>query len=90
VEIEISKHFMRDVNKISDKRIQKKIQEVLVCVRSAVDLSDIKNLGEMSGYAGFYRIKFDYRYRIGIYLERDTVKFLRAGSREGVYKRFPS
>lgn len=89
MEIEISKHFMRDVNKISDKRIQKKIQEVLICVRNAVDFSEVPNLGEMSGYAGFFRIKFDYRYRIGIYLEGDTVKFLRAGSREGFYKRFP-
>jgi len=89
VDIEISKHFMRNVNKISDKRIRKKIQEVLICVRSAVDLSEIKNLGEISGYVGFYRIKFDYRYRIGIYLEGDTVKFLCAGSREGFYKRFP-
>jgi len=43
----------------------------------------------MSGYPNFYRLKFDYRYRIGIFLENETIQFLRVGSRESFYKKFP-
>ena len=52
-------------------------------------LTELANLEELSGFSGFYRIKFDYRYRIGIYYEKDTIQFLRVGSRESFYKKFP-
>jgi len=89
VEIEISKRFVRDTQKITDKRILSKIQKILCEAKNAEVLADFKNLEEMAGSSGFYRIKFDYRYRIGIYFSGDKVQFLRVGSRENFYKKFP-
>ncbi len=43
----------------------------------------------MTGHPNFYRIKFDYRYRMGVYLDKDTVQFLRVGARGDFYKTFP-
>ena len=51
--------------------------------------SDIVNLTELTGYPNFYRIKFNYRYRIGIYFDGEAIEFLRVGTREDFYKRFP-
>ncbi len=87
--IEISKSFVKDTQKITDKRILEKIQKILLESKQIGSLTELANLEELSGFSGFYRIKFDYRYRIGIYYEKDTIQFLRVGSRESFYKKFP-
>jgi mRNA interferase RelE/StbE len=89
MKIQISKRFVKDTQKITDKRILEKIQQVIMQVKQAEALANISDLEEMSGFPGFYRIKFDYRYRIGIYCENDIIQFLRVGHREGFYKKFP-
>ncbi|MEI6746821.1 MAG: type II toxin-antitoxin system RelE/ParE family toxin [Methylococcaceae bacterium] len=89
MKIEITKRFVKDTQKIADKRILLKIQQVLLEAQKIENLICMNDLEEMSGYPNFYRIKFDYRYRIGIYFENETVQFLRVGSRESFYKKFP-
>lgn len=89
MKIEISKRFVKDTEKISDKRILEKIQQVLSLAVHVKKLNDLADLEEMSGFPNFYRIKFDYRYRIGIYCDLETIQFLRVGSRESFYKKFP-
>jgi len=87
--IQISKHFVKDTQSIKDKRILNKIQQVLLQAQTADDLTNLDNLEEISGYQNYYRIKFDYRYRIGIFYTGESIEFLRVGSREDFYKRFP-
>ncbi len=89
MKIEISKRFVKDAQKITDKRVLAKIKQVLVEAQQVDSLVALNDLEEMSGYPDFYRVKFDYRYRIGIYCEGDIIKFLRVGSRESFYKKFP-
>ncbi|MFI3217396.1 MAG: type II toxin-antitoxin system RelE/ParE family toxin [Methylococcales bacterium] len=89
MKIEITKRFVKDTQKITDKRILLKIQQVLLDAQKIESLISMSDLEEMSGYPNFYRIKFDYRYRIGIYVDNQTIQFLRVGSRESFYKKFP-
>jgi mRNA-degrading endonuclease RelE of RelBE toxin-antitoxin system len=89
MKIEISKRFVKDTLKITDKRILAKIQLVLLEAQQVEGIIFLSNLEEMTGYPNFYRVKFDYRYRIGIYCEGGTIQFLRVGSRESFYKKFP-
>ncbi len=89
MKIKISKRFEKEALAINDKRIKEKIQQVLIQAQVIESLSSIDNLEEMSGYPHYYRIKFDYRYRIGIYCDGEVIEFLRVGSREGFYKKFP-
>jgi len=89
MKIEISKRFVKDTQKITDKQILAKIQQILLEAGQIKNLTDLNDLEEMSGFPNFYRIKFDYRYRIGIYCEQETIQFLRVGSRESFYKKFP-
>ena len=58
-------------------------------VETIQSISDIAGIEEMTGHPNFYRIKFDYRYRIGVYLDEDVVQFLRVGARGDFYKKFP-
>jgi len=89
MKIEISKRFVKDTQKITDKRILIKIQQVLLEASQVEALANLSDLEEMSGFSGFYRIKFDYRYRIGLYYENGIIQFLRVGARESFYKKFP-
>lgn len=87
--IEISKRFVKDTQKITDKRILAKIQQVILEAQQVESIIDLAELEEMTGYPNFYRVKFDYRYRLGLYCEGETIEFLRVGSRESFYKKFP-
>lgn len=89
MKLKISKRFVKDSEKITDKRLLAKLQQVLIEASQAENLSDIANITELSGYPNYYRIKFDYRYRIGLYFDSDVLEFLRIGTREDFYKRFP-
>jgi mRNA interferase RelE/StbE len=89
MKVKISKRFVKDTQKITDRRILAKIRQILVEANIAQSLVELPNLTEMSGYPNYFRIKFDYRYRIGIYSDGEYVEFLRVGTREDFYKRFP-
>ena len=89
MKIQISKRFSKDTQKITDKRILAKIKQVIIEASQAESLVNISDLEEMSGFPNYYRVKFDYRYRIGIYCENELIQFLRVDNREGFYKEFP-
>ena len=89
MKIQISKRFAKDTQKITDKRILAKVQQVIIEASQAERLVNISDLEEISGFPNYYRVKFDYRYRIGIYCENELIQFLRVDNREGFYKKFP-
>lgn len=75
MKIEISKRFVKDTQKITDKQILAKIQQILLEAGQIKNLTDLNDLEEMSGFPNFFRIKFDYRYRIGIYCRANAFDF---------------
>ncbi|MEO1298826.1 MAG: type II toxin-antitoxin system RelE/ParE family toxin [Cyanobacteria bacterium J06636_16] len=85
----IAKAFKKQVDKINDSRILTKIRVTVEQIGEASLLQDIPNLEPLKGFPHYYRIKFDYRYRIGIYYDGGDVEILKVGSREGFYKEFP-
>lgn len=89
MKLKISKRFVKDSANITDQRLLAKLRQVLLQAEQAKMLADIPNLTELSGYPHYYRIKFDYRYRIGVYVDGEVIEFLRLGVREDFYKRFP-
>jgi mRNA-degrading endonuclease RelE of RelBE toxin-antitoxin system len=89
MKVKISKRFVKDTQKITDTRVLIKIRQLLAEAETLNSLFELANVTEMSGYPNFYRIKFDYRYRVGIYFDGETIEFLRVGNREDFYKRFP-
>jgi mRNA-degrading endonuclease RelE of RelBE toxin-antitoxin system len=89
MKIKISKRFVKDTQNITEQRILQKIQQILIEAKTISSLSELSNITEMSGYPNYYRVKFDYRYRIGIYFDDNDIEFLRVGKREDFYKKFP-
>jgi mRNA-degrading endonuclease RelE of RelBE toxin-antitoxin system len=87
--IKISKCFVKDTQAITDQRILAKIRKIIIEAQAVNSVYELSHITELSGHTCFYRIKFDYRYRIGIYSDGKSLEFLRVDNRENFYKKFP-
>ncbi len=79
---------MRDLKKIQDESLRRRIKEAIEKVEAAETLRELPNLTKLSGTSGFYRIRVG-DYRIGIAVEGDEVEFVRCLHRRDIYRYFP-
>jgi len=80
--------FAKDLKRINDKELLQRVQQIITEIKAAIELSDIKHLSKMKGYANFYRIQMG-DYRIGVEVLGDTVILVRFLHRKDVYRYFP-
>ncbi|MBD2177366.1 type II toxin-antitoxin system RelE/ParE family toxin [Pseudanabaena sp. FACHB-1998] len=64
---QIAKRFKKDLDKINDRKILAKVRKCIEAIGTSQALSEIPDLEPLKGFSGYYRIKFDYSYRIGIF-----------------------
>jgi mRNA interferase RelE/StbE len=81
-------HFLRDLDKIKEKGIKVRVAEIIQQVETAESIGSIRNLKKLKGHGIAYRIKVG-SYRIGLFIEDDTVEFARIIHRKDIYKKFP-
>lgn len=86
MKIAIDRSFERDVKKLP-KQAQLQIKEIIEQVQSSALLSDFGPT-KMEGVKNAFRIRSG-NYRIGFYLEGDTVIFSRVLDRKEIYRYFP-
>ncbi len=79
---------MRDLKKIQDEALRRRVKEAIEKVEAAETLRELPNLTKLSGTSGFYRIHVG-NYRIGIAVEGDEVEFIRCLPRRDIYRYFP-
>jgi mRNA-degrading endonuclease RelE of RelBE toxin-antitoxin system len=89
MKFQIAKRFKKDLDKVNDQKVLAKVRKCIEAIGISQSLSEIPNLEPLKGFAGYYRIKFDYSYRIGIFSDGDIIEILKIESREGFYKNFP-
>ncbi|HEY5326903.1 MAG TPA: type II toxin-antitoxin system RelE/ParE family toxin [Mucilaginibacter sp.] len=89
MDVIFDRSFSKSLNKLNDKEIRGKIEEVIIEVESADSLIQITNVKKMQGFKTFYRIRIG-DYRIGIELENPTtLRFIIVLHRKDIYKKFP-
>jgi len=88
VEIRFEASFEKDLKKVGDKKLLKRVKEVIEEVKQAEDLRVINDLKKLKGYDTFYRIRVG-DYRIGIDIVENRVIFARILHRKEIYKYFP-
>jgi mRNA interferase RelE/StbE len=86
--VSIDKSFEKDTNKINNKELLSKIVDCIENVKNGSTIHSIKNLKKLKGSNHYYRIKIG-DYRVGIFIEKETVEFIRFLHRKDVYKYFP-
>ena len=80
--------FARDLKRVKDKQLLRRVEQVIGEIKAATELSDIKRLSKLRGYDTFYRIRLG-DYRIGIEVLEDKVILARLLHRKDIYRYFP-
>jgi mRNA interferase RelE/StbE len=80
--------FARDLAAVGNKKLLKRVRDVIENVERANSLNELTNLKKLKGEKNYYRLRIA-DYRIGLTLESDTVVFVRCLARKDIYKYFP-
>jgi mRNA interferase RelE/StbE len=86
MKILVDRSFERDVKKLPIQ-IQKQVSEIIKTISTASTLQQI-NPTKMEGAKNAYRVRFG-NYRIGFYLEGDSIILSRVLDRKEIYRYFP-
>ncbi len=82
-----TKAITKDVRKIKNADLIKKIEELILELKNSTSLKEIKSVKKISNHKSAYRIRLK-NYRLGFYLENDTVILARFLKRNDIYKQF--
>ena len=88
MKIEFLSGFEKDLSLTRDKIMAKIIIECIDLFEKADKLSDVPNIKKLKGHSTAFRYRKG-KYRIGFYLEQDTIIFAAFDTRSKIYQRFP-
>lgn len=88
MKIKYLKSAQKDVKKIKDKKVQKNIVEAVMILKEASSLKKLTNVKKLSGHPFAYRMRIG-NYRLGFYMESDTIEIARFAKQNDIYKLFP-
>ncbi|MCY1719104.1 type II toxin-antitoxin system RelE/ParE family toxin [Prolixibacteraceae bacterium Z1-6] len=88
MKIEITNKFRKQVDKSADRSTKKKLFVLIQQTQKANNLSDLPKLKKLKGFPHTYRFRMG-DYRIGVYIQNDTIVFAAFDHRSDIYKYFP-
>lgn len=88
MKIEFLSKFNHDLNKIHLKSVKHSLSRVIEVMQSAETLAEIPNVKKLQGFKSAYRVLIG-DYRIGIFVDGNTIQFARILNRKDIYKYFP-
>lgn len=80
--------FSKDIDKLTNRNISKKLIKVLSELKNANHIHDINNLEKLKGYKNSYRIRIN-EYRMGMFITGNTIELARFLHRKEIYRKFP-
>ncbi|MDU9047511.1 MAG: type II toxin-antitoxin system RelE/ParE family toxin [Candidatus Electrothrix sp. Rat3] len=86
--VKFEARFSKDLRRIKDGSLLKRIKELIVSCQEAESLAEIRQVKKLKGYDTFYRVRIG-NYRIGVELVQDELVFVRCLHRKEVYRYFP-
>ena len=87
--VEFDKSFEKSIDKIKDKSIFPKIEQIITDLENAQTIQEVKNLKKLTGFKTYYRIRTG-AYRIGLEkVSESTLRLIVVAHRKDIYKTFP-
>lgn len=86
MKVELSKPFEKDLKRLSHE-IQIEIAKTIRKIENSENLTDF-DVKKLKGYKNNFRIRVG-GYRIGFFVENDTLVLARVAKRDEIYKIFP-
>jgi mRNA interferase RelE/StbE len=89
VKFRIEKSFDRDADRIKNKKVLRKLRDLLSTIENADAIQKIPHAKKIEGYRSYYRIKAG-DYRLGMEaVSKTEVVLLRFLHRKDIYRYFP-
>jgi len=88
MKIKYLRSAQKDVKKIKDKKVQKNIRNEIALMKKASNIQELVNVKKLAGHPNAFRMRIG-NYRLGFYLENDTILLARFVKRNDIYKLFP-
>ena len=88
MKVEFSSGFEKDLSQNRDKILAQIIIDCIDLFEKAEKLNDVPNIKKLKGHPSAFRYRKG-KYRIGFYLEDDTIEFAAFDHRGNIYRRFP-
>jgi mRNA interferase RelE/StbE len=88
MKVKYEKSFLKDLKKNKDKDLSDKVYEFIQNVKSVDSLYKLDGIKKLKGHNSAYRYKIG-DFRIGFFLENNTVIFSRFLNRNTIYRQFP-
>ena len=86
--LEFRTSFTKDLGRVRDRSLLKRVKQTIEEMEAAVRVFDIKNLKKLRTEGRYYRIRLG-DYRIGLIIEDNTIVFVRLLHRSEIYRYFP-
>jgi mRNA interferase RelE/StbE len=88
MEVKIDEYFEKDLHKLKDAHLSKRVAKVIRQTQAAENLTQVTQLKKLKGTNNLYRIRVG-DYRIGLEVQQNVVIFIRILHRKAIYKFFP-
>ena len=88
MKVEFLSGFEKDLSLTRDKVLAKIILDCIEVFEKANKINDVPNIKKLKGHSSAFRYRKG-KYRIGFYLEGETIVFAAFGTRDKIYHRFP-
>ena len=88
MEVRADVRFDRDLRRIRNANLIRRVERVVVDLEEASVISDVPGIVRMAARGNFYRIRVG-DYRVGFEVEGEVVTLLRFAHRSEIYRRFP-
>jgi mRNA interferase RelE/StbE len=84
----IDQSFAKDIQKIDDKKLRRKIASQIEFIKGCVTPAEIVGLKKLKGFKQEYRLRLG-DYRIGLKIKGEEITLIRFLHRKELYKYFP-
>jgi mRNA-degrading endonuclease RelE of RelBE toxin-antitoxin system len=88
MKVEFLKQFSKDLDDLVGASIKRQVADLIEQVEFLDSLPKTANIKKLKGHRNAYRVRLG-DYRIGFFLEGNTVTFARLLHRKDVYRQFP-
>ena len=89
MKIFIDKSFVKDVDKITDKKLLRNLNKLIIELENSNSLTELPQVKKIKGYDSFYRIRLG-NYRLGLEeIKGERICLTRFLHRKDIYKYFP-
>ena len=88
MQIDFTKYFSKQLDSLRDNVLRERLRKIVSAVMAASTISEIPNLKKLKGHPNAYRIRLG-DYRIGLFIEDNSVLFAAFEHRRDMYNRFP-